>query len=105
STDAPLRMKPIRLIALDLDGTLIPSTLTISPSVSGAIERARAAGVPTTIVTGRMFRAARPFPQAIGVQGPIVCYQGAATYLAESGERLAHIPLSIELGQRIFARA
>lgn len=98
-------MKPIRLIALDLDGTVVAPGSTVSQRVREAVIRARAAGVPTTIVTGRMLQSARPHADALGVEGPIICYQGAAVYVVASGERLTHVPLSIELGQRIFARA
>ena len=51
----------IRLIALDLDGTLVGTNLTISPRVRESIVQARARGAEVTIVTGRMFAAAKPF--------------------------------------------
>jgi hypothetical protein len=98
-------MKRIRLVALDLDGTLISTKLQISERVKQTIARARMAGVGFTMVTGRMFAAARPFATAIGIDGPIVCYQGAATYVVASGERLAHTPIPARIGVRVFARA
>ena len=49
----------IRLVALDLDGTLIGEDLVLRPRVREAVARARAEGVAVTIVTGRMFAAAR----------------------------------------------
>ena len=97
--------KPVRLLALDLDGTLISRELVISPAVRAALGRARAAGIVTTIVTGRMFVAARPYAREIEIEGPIVCYQGAAIYLAASGERIAHTPLQVDVGRRFFERA
>ena len=98
-------MSHIRLVALDLDGTLISAKLRVSPAVKTAIARARDAGVVFTMATGRMFAAAKPFAQAIGIDGPIVCYQGAATYVVATGERLSHVPLPIEVGEMVFARA
>jgi Cof subfamily protein (haloacid dehalogenase superfamily) len=98
-------MKRIRLVALDLDGTLISSKLQISETVKDAISRARATGVIFTMVTGRMFAAAKPFATAIEIDGPMVCYQGAASYVVATGERTSHVPLSLEAGVRIFARA
>jgi len=83
----------IRLVALDLDGTLISASLRVSERVKSTIASARATGVDFTMVTGRMFQAARPFAQAVGIEGPIVCYQGAATYVVSTGERLFHYPL------------
>ncbi|HEY1727700.1 MAG TPA: Cof-type HAD-IIB family hydrolase [Candidatus Baltobacteraceae bacterium] len=97
-------MTQIRLVALDLDGTLVSTKLQISQNVKTAITRARGAGVAFTMVTGRMFSAARPFAAAIGIEGPIVCYHGAATYVVASGERLAHTPMPIAAGLRVFER-
>jgi len=98
-------MNRIRLVALDLDGTLISTKLQISQNVKAAIARARSGGVAFTMITGRMFEAARPFASAIGIEGPIVCYQGAATYVVASGERLSHTPIPPPIGERVFARA
>jgi Cof subfamily protein (haloacid dehalogenase superfamily) len=97
-------MPPIRLVALDLDGTLISSKLRISSGVRKAIARARESGVHFTMATGRMFRTARPFAREIGIDGPIICYQGAATYVVATEERLSHVALPAELASRVFAR-
>ena len=98
-------MKRIRLVALDLDGTLISNTLRVSSAVASAIARAREAGVTFTMATGRMFAAAKPFAGAVGIDGPIVCYQGAATYDVSTGVRLSHVPLPIDVGERVFSLA
>jgi Cof subfamily protein (haloacid dehalogenase superfamily) len=68
----------IRLVAYDLDGTLIGHDLRISPRVAQAVERARNAGIAGCVVTGRMYRAALPFARELHLDAPIVCYQGAA---------------------------
>lgn len=83
----------IRLVALDLDGTLIGDDLVLRPRVREAVARARAEGVAVTIVTGRMFAAARPFVRALEIGGPVVCYQGAAIYDATTGETLRETPV------------
>ena len=70
----------VRLIALDLDGTLVGEDLTIRPRVRAAIAAAQKRGVAVSIVTGRMFAAARPYAEELGIAGPIVCYQGAAIF-------------------------
>ncbi len=84
---------PIRLVALDLDGTLVGEDLVLRPRVIDAVRRAREAGVHVTIVTGRMFQAARPFAQRLGIDGPMVTYQGAAIYDAGSGTLLRSTPV------------
>ena len=78
----------IRLVALDLDGTLVGDDLVVRPRVREAIAAAQARGVAVAIVTGRMFAAARPFARGLGIDGPIVCYQGAAIFDVASGATL-----------------
>ncbi|MEI6100368.1 MAG: HAD family hydrolase [Eubacteriales bacterium] len=48
-------MKTVKLIALDLDGTLIRENQVISAEDIAAIECAQQAGVPVVIATGRTF--------------------------------------------------
>ena len=50
----------IRLIALDLDGTLLNSRGELSGRNRAAIEAVRGRGVSVALVTGRRFRDARP---------------------------------------------
>jgi Cof subfamily protein (haloacid dehalogenase superfamily) len=97
--------QPIRLIALDLDGTLIGANLTISPRVRASIVAARERGAEITIVTGRMFAAAKPFAQALGIAGPLVCYQGAAVYEAGSGALLRETPVRQDVTREVLAWA
>src|SRR6202163_4984631 len=78
----------VRLVALDLDGTLIGADFVLRPRGPYAVAAAQSRGVAVTIVTGRMFAAARPFARALAVDGPIVCYQGAAIFDAASGAML-----------------
>jgi Cof subfamily protein (haloacid dehalogenase superfamily) len=95
----------IRLIALDLDGTLIGSDLVVRPRVREAIGCARERGAEVTIVTGRMFAAARPFANVLGITGPMVCYQGAAVYDAGSGATLRETPVQPEVTAQVLAWA
>ncbi len=95
----------IRLIALDLDGTVIGADLVVRERVREAVIRAQAQGIAVTIVTGRMFAAARPFAQALGITGPIVCYQGAGIFDVVSGETLAQTPLAQPVTREVLAKA
>lgn len=67
----------VRLIAMDLDGTLVKGQHGITPRVRRAIHAARDAGIEVTIATGRMFRSARRFAEDLEVTLPIICYQGS----------------------------
>jgi Cof subfamily protein (haloacid dehalogenase superfamily) len=95
----------IRLVALDLDGTLIGPDLVLRPRVVDAVQRARAAGVQTTIVTGRMFQATRPFAQKLGITGPLVCYQGAAIFDEASGATLRETVVAQDVTRTVLAWA
>jgi Cof subfamily protein (haloacid dehalogenase superfamily) len=96
---------PIRLVALDLDGTLVGKDLAIRPRVKEAIGRARERGVAVTLVTGRMFAATKPFADALGLDGCVVCYQGAAIFDVRSGAVLAQTPVRQDVTRESFAWA
>ena len=83
----------IRLIALDVDGTLVGADSTISPRVRESIAAAQARGTRTTIITGRMFAASQGFADTLGIVGPIVCYQGAAIFEAATGKIVRQTPV------------
>jgi Cof subfamily protein (haloacid dehalogenase superfamily) len=95
----------IRLVALDLDGTLVGPSLTVSPRVRESIARAREHGAEITIVTGRMFAATKPFAETIGITGPLVCYQGAAIFEASSGAVLRETPVQQDVTRQVLAWA
>lgn len=86
----------MRLVAFDLDGTLVAEDLTIRPRVRAAVARMQQAGIAGCIVTGRMFRSAKPFVDMLGFTAPVVCYQGAAVVDPASGTFIRHTPLPNE---------
>jgi Cof subfamily protein (haloacid dehalogenase superfamily) len=57
------------------------------------VARTRAAGTHVIVVTGRMFRAVRPYLEEAGLDDPVICYQGAVVADPRSGEFLRHIPI------------
>ncbi len=59
-----------RVIALDLDGTLLTPNKTILPESLEALARAQQAGVQVLIVTGRHHCAIHPFYQALQLTRP-----------------------------------
>jgi Cof subfamily protein (haloacid dehalogenase superfamily) len=95
----------IRLVALDLDGTLVGEDLVVHERVREAVEAARARDVTVTIVTGRMFAATRPFVQLLHVKGPVVCYQGAAIFDAATGRTLRETPVAQDVTREVLAWA
>ena len=67
----------IKLIALDIDGTLTTQHNIISPRVKLAVKRAVESGVIIAIATGRGGIATRPIWQALDLHGASIQYGGA----------------------------
>jgi Cof subfamily protein (haloacid dehalogenase superfamily) len=91
---------PIRLIALDIDGTLIGDDLTIGRRTVEAIRAATARDVAVSLVTGRMVSSAMRFALELDLRGPVIGYQGGLiramppTGSPRLGRLLRHTPLS-----------
>jgi Cof subfamily protein (haloacid dehalogenase superfamily) len=60
-----------------------------------ALCRTRATGAHVVIVTGRMFRAVRPYLEQAGLDDFVVCYQGAVVADPTSGDFLLHVPIPL----------
>lgn len=74
-----------RLLALDLDGTLLRDDGTIDPRDEAAIREARANGCAVTLATGRVTAATLHVARALGLDVPLVCADGRILAEAESG--------------------
>lgn len=79
----------IKLLALDLDGTLLNSRGQIPEANKEAIRRAEENGVLVTIATGRRFRDAQPVGLELGLNAPMITHNGALIKYAESLETVA----------------
>jgi hypothetical protein len=69
--------QPIKLIALDIDGTLVGEDLIIGPRTRAAVREARRRGIVVSLVTGRMAMSAIRFARELELTSPIVAQQGA----------------------------
>jgi hypothetical protein len=67
-----------------------------------ALRRARDAGLPVIVVTGRMVQSVRQALAPAGVEAPVICYQGAVVADAD-GRWLRHEPLQLELARETIA--
>ncbi len=93
----------IKLIALDLDDTLLDSKLAVSPRACEAIRKAVARGVTVTIATGRMYASALPYARQLELDVPIITYNGALIKSCLSGEVLLNRPVARELTDQILS--
>jgi Cof subfamily protein (haloacid dehalogenase superfamily) len=70
---------PIRLLAVDIDGTLLNPQFQISDTDMAALRRAHSEGVEVILVTGRRHRFALPIAQQLGFDLWLVSSNGAVT--------------------------
>jgi hypothetical protein len=81
-------MENIKLVAIDLDDTLLRSDLTISERTVTVLRRMREMRVAVTLSTGRMFSSARSFAEQLELDVPLITYGGALVKNAYSGKVL-----------------
>jgi Cof subfamily protein (haloacid dehalogenase superfamily) len=91
----------IKLVALDLDDTLLTTKLEISPNTAQAIKQAIAKGVTVTLATGRMYRSALPFALDLGMEVPLITYHGALVKTSLTKEVIYHRTIPLELARLI----
>lgn len=84
----------IKLLVVDIDGTIAGKSNNIREPVKQAIFAAQSRGVQVAVATGRMYRSALRFHRDIGSTLPLICYQGAWIQDPASQKMLRHQPLS-----------
>ena len=91
----------IRLVATDLDGTLLRPDGTFSPRTQDALAAARAAGMTIVFVSARSPRSISVQAAEVGVTGFAVCANGAITYDLERSEIVEHHALEPAVAERL----
>lgn len=91
-----------RVIALDLDGTLLTPQKTILPESLEAIKRAREAGYQVLIVTGRHHVAIHPFYQALALDTPAICCNGTYLYDYHAKNVISSSPMPAPQAQELI---
>ncbi len=84
-----------RLIALDIDGTLLNRQGQISPRVRDAVRQVAAQGCIVTLATGRRHRSARQVADELGLQTPLILYTGSLVYDPSTEKALFHRTLPV----------
>src|SRR5215510_6518389 len=72
--------QPIKLIAVDLDGTLLNSQHEMTARTEKAMKAAIAKGIQIVIATGKTFQAAEHLVKRLGLKTPGIFVQGTVTY-------------------------
>jgi len=92
----------IKLLVLDIDGTIAGESNQISQPVKKAIQAVQAKGVKVAIATGRMYCSALRFHQDINSDLPLMVYQGALIKDPATEKTLRHWPVSRDMALRLL---
>lgn len=76
----------IRVIALDIDGTITDQNRRLETSAVGAIRKAEESGIPICLATGNLLCFAKTASILIGTSGPIIAEDGGVIYNPKNKE-------------------
>ncbi|SPL90574.1 HMP-PP hydrolase (pyridoxal phosphatase) Cof, detected in genetic screen for thiamin metabolic genes (PMID:15292217) [[Actinomadura] parvosata subsp. kistnae] len=90
-----------RIVATDLDGTLLSDAGTVTPRTRQALQAARAAGAEIVFVTARAPRGVRGIARQAGVSGTAICSNGAVVYDLATDEITHQYPLDPRTARQV----
>jgi hypothetical protein len=94
----------IKLLVLDIDGTISGSANQVNMPVKQAVKVAQAQGVKVAIATGRMYKSALRFHEDIGADCPLISYQGAYIKDPQTQKLVGHWPVEVPLALALIAK-
>ncbi|MEM8603125.1 MAG: Cof-type HAD-IIB family hydrolase [Cyanobacteria bacterium P01_H01_bin.121] len=101
--EADVPAADIRLVVLDIDGTIAGSTNQIRPAVKQAVQALQQRSVHVAIATGRMYCSALRFYQELQLTLPLIAYQGAWIQDPATNLRSHHLPVPRALALEVLA--
>lgn len=94
---------PYRLLAFDMDDTLLADDLTVSPRTLKAIRGACDTGAKVALATGRMHRSTLPFMDMLGLKGPVISCNGAMVRDNQTDILYRHLTLPMAVAKEVAA--
>jgi Cof subfamily protein (haloacid dehalogenase superfamily) len=91
-----------KLAAIDLDGTLLDANHQIPERNAEAVESLKTRGVICVIASGRMHESTLTFAQELGLDTPIISYNGAMVRDPKTDEIWHHLCVSAEPASRVI---
>ena len=96
-------MTQIKLLILDIDGTISGKSNQVTETVKDAIKEAQAKGIKVGLATGRMYCSALRFHQEIDADLPIIAYNGAWMQEVDNNQEiLLHQPVDKNIAQQLL---
>src|SRR2546428_1437314 len=92
-----------KLIALDLDGTLLNSAMRLSGATAEARRQAIDRGFQVVLATARFYGLARRTADRLGIDTPLICSNGALVKRPADGRELLHLCLDHDLAREVIA--
>ena len=92
----------IKLVLIDIDGTLVRDDKTLPAENEEAIKEALQSGVLVTLVTGRNYGAAKEIIDKLQLDVPVVLQNGAFIYRPYSGEVIRKVGLTGDVAKRVI---
>lgn len=99
-------MSEIKIVSIDIDGTLLNDRREITQEVKASIQQALAKGVKIVITTGRPLPGVRDILADLGISGDdqyVITYNGGLVQTASGKKTLFHQPLDLQAFQKINA--
>lgn len=93
----------VRLVATDIDGTIVPHHGTVSPRTRAALHASQQAGLDVVLVTGRPPRWMPPVIQATGLHTTAICANGAIAIDTSTREVLDMATIATQTARDIIA--
>lgn len=96
-----MTLNTVKLIAIDMDGTLLNAAHEITPFTAQTLKKAVEAGIYIVLATGRGMTSIRPYEQQLQLQQPIIAANGADIYYEANIEGIKNY-IAFDDVQRIF---
>ncbi len=94
-----------RAFLVDIDGTLLDHTDTITPRTKAALDRVQKLGIQVFLATGRSIYGALRIHEELGLPTPVICYNGLVVYEPSTQEWLRHKKIPDELVRELLQLA
>ena len=94
-----------RLIATDMDGTLLDENSTITPATCEAVKKAMDKGVKFILCTGRPVRGVKKYVDQLGLDCPVITYNGAVVVHSTTGEIIFSQNMDTDEARKVYETA
>ncbi|MEX2672018.1 MAG: Cof-type HAD-IIB family hydrolase [Phycisphaeraceae bacterium] len=92
---------PYRLVAIDLDGTLLRSDKRLTATAGRAVQQCLERGIHVVLATARPPRAVKPIWEILGLQAVSIHYNGALIHDFGKSRHVFHRPLAVPLVRKL----